>query len=82
MSEMRESRQKYWSEIEVEEKTKRLRDELKRAQREVGELRGVVEALTNHTHKDGRVLTDLRFGALRDFSQPRMRHDKGDDVYF
>ena len=50
------SREKWWTEIDADEKANRTRQELKRLQRDVSELKSMVTKLLQHDHKDNRIV--------------------------
>ena len=74
------NRPKYWSEIDLEEKCRRLREEVKRLRRELYETAKVVLNLSQHKHADSEIVIPLNNpgGGLDD----RRRVTEGDDVYF
>ena len=74
------SREKYWSESDPEEKCRRLRDEVKRMQRQIQETAKVVANLSVHAHgPDGKVLIPLIDSSQWEKERPIQR---GEDVYF
>lgn len=83
------SRDKYWSELNADEKIERMRRELKRALRmaEEGLTNGheVSERLNVHGHLDGKVVVptnnyDIR--ANKRYVSDRIGDQEGDNVYF
>jgi predicted RNase H-like nuclease (RuvC/YqgF family) len=81
------SRQKYWSEITPDERTERLRSELKRALRRIEELSATVRKLKDaaevHEHgKDGKpVMPMLSTYGQAECDSPAPRNQTGDDVF-
>jgi len=78
-------REKYWSEVGIEEKVERMRQVIKQKDRTLSELWGIVEQLRTHVHAqhDGRILYDpgqSRYGMVA--GDERRRHEKDDEVYF
>ncbi len=79
-------RQKFWSELTIEEKVERMREVMKQKDQMISELWRVVEQLKVHTHAhhDGRILYDLGqrgYGMLS--GEQWLRQDKKhDEVYF
>lgn len=55
-------REKYWNELHNCEKSDRVRREVKRLQEQVDYLTRMVNALLEHTHADGRIVTSLLHG--------------------
>ncbi len=74
------SRQKYWSEIDDQEKIRRLREEVKQLKRRFENIASIVDKLSDHDHADGKVVTPLhsRFGQAESDGS---RGD-GDEAYF
>ncbi len=50
------SREKYWSELSLEEKVERMRSIVKRLQRTVNDLGMDIRMLNNHDHLDGEIV--------------------------
>ena len=79
------SREKYWSELGIEEKVERMRKVIKQTERMLSELMGTVEQLRTHVHAqhDGRILYDPRQSSYgMAVGDERRRHEKDDEVYF
>jgi len=78
---MKANRQKYWSEIDQDEKIKRLRAELKRYMRQLDDLHYDVRRLKEHRHSsDGAPAVPFERPG---YEGRTIRHEKdGDDVYF
>ena len=79
---MKASREQHWSEIDSDRKIERLREEVKRWQRIVSDMRETVEKLSRHTHgpNDEKPLISI----LHQEGYPmhtRYKEDS-DDVYF
>lgn len=80
-------RNKYWSEVGIEEKVERMRQIIKQLakDRTLSELWGIVGQLQTHVHAqhDGRILYDSiqsRYGMVAGDERPS--HKKDDEVYF
>jgi hypothetical protein len=74
------SRNKYWSEIDPEEKCKRLRQEVNRMQRTIREVAKVVYNLADHSHaQNGEVLIPIH---KKDGMDEERKVTAGDDCYF
>lgn len=79
MDDAKVSRNKYWSEVDTEEKCKRLREETKRMQRKFDMVMSSLSQLLSHEHgKKGNLLVGLNSTHGED--QPR--RTTGEDVYF
>lgn len=76
------SRNKYWSEVDPEEKCKRLREEVNRMQRTVREVAKVVDNLADHSHsQNGEVLIPIhKKGGMSEEASNKI--ERGDDCYF
>ena len=77
------NRQTYWSEINSDEKIERLREEAKRLEEVVSEMRTQMYKFNGHLHNiDGGIVIRLNNDGI-----PMQRHYRtaavdGDDVYF
>lgn len=75
------SREQWWSEIDSEEKTARLRQRVKEVERTLGELRNQISDLLKHSHGDSELLIPMQGG----YSMAERAYTRGkatDDVYF
>ena len=75
------SREKYWSEIDVEEKTERLRWEVKKMQKNLSECLKRFGLLEEHSHGDSGLLMPLKkHFQSENYGTRRLKTDN--DVYF
>lgn len=81
MKEMKTSRQKWWSEIDSEEKTARLRHRVKELESSLGELRNQLRKLLKHQHGDRELLIPLDTYS-GESERAYARGKTNDDVYF
>lgn len=79
--ELKESREKYWSEIDVEEKTERLRSEVKKIQKNLSECLKRLGQLEEHSHGESGLVIPLK-KQYRSESYGTRRLKKDDEVYF
>ena len=52
-------REKYWSEIGIEDKVKRMRDIVKNMQNEIHQLRTRIYDLSEHSHSEGKIVIPM-----------------------
>lgn len=75
------SRQAWWSEIDSDEKIKRLREKIKRLDESMSGVRRQIFRLNKHIHgADGELLQ--RMLTQNDDEGPYLRDKGGDDIYF
>ena len=80
-TELKASREKYWSEINVEEKTERLRWEVKKMQRNLSKCLKRLGQLEEHSHGELGLLIPLKkHYQSENYGTGRLKTD--DDVYF
>jgi len=74
-------RSKWWSELDLEEKTARLRRRVRQIEEDLRGLRDNIWKLGEHTHGDGKILVpmDTYAGLTMDFID---EDEVDDDVYF
>lgn len=79
--ELKACRGKWWSEIDTDEKTARLRHRVKELESSLGTLRNKINQLLNHTHGDKGLLIpmDIYSG---ESERAYTRGKTNDDVYF
>jgi len=79
--ELKESREKYWSELQLEEKIERMRKMVKILMREVGELNDTIAKLRKHSHLDsGEIVVKWDADGPRFYSGRTKRHP--DEEFF
>ena len=79
----RPCREKYWSELSIEEKIERTRNQVKSLQSQIGHLDQKIDQLLEHAHFDGKIVITLdRYGHGGDKEEGRIRGSGKDDVYF
>ena len=78
---MKASREKYWSEINSEEKTARLRHRVKELESSLGELRNQLGKLLKHQHGDSGLLLPMDT-YLGQSERAYARGEADEDVYF
>ena len=71
-------RDKYWSELDTEEKCKRLREQVKTLQRHQREMAIMLRKPSDHSHDGGKVMVPL----YDPCGGEPIRQPTGDDVYF
>jgi len=72
-------REKYWGELDADAKIARLREVVRRMQREQRDLMRQMGMLRRHAHLNGKMLSEIR---EYDSPEEERRRDLGDDVYF
>lgn len=80
-------RQKYWSELGIEEKIERIREQVWLLIHKVDNMNDVVSMLQQHTHQDGVMVIPMNApigGGMGRVGRARQvnRWEKDDDVYF
>lgn len=80
----RPGREKYWSELAIEEKIERMRIQIKSLQSQVGHLDRKIDQLLEHSHSGGKIVIPLaRHDVYGGKEEVRMRSGEGkEDVYF
>ena len=63
-------RERYWDEISSEEKTERMRIEVKRMQKKITYLEQIVDRLLHHSHTDKGIVVPLDNNAPFGFDAP------------
>ena len=75
-------REKYWSEISIEEKIERMRKEVKSLQREIRSLGDLLQNLSEHNHLNNEIVMPLRSRRGHGEGEQMGRGPGKDDVYF
>lgn len=77
------SRERYWSEIYADEKCERLRQQVLRLQRLIGEMIRTNTLMKYHSHAiDGKVLVMIYYAAGPGSGENVLGKTKSRDVYF
>lgn len=72
-------RQKYWSELDGQEKVERMREQVKYLQEDIRRLSVLVDKLRGHSHhENGQLLISLEDNRPMEFRPVK----PGDEVYF
>ena len=80
---MKGSREQHWSELNYGEKVERVREEVKRLEIVVSEMRTQMYKFSKHLHvPDGEIVTKLSNDGIPMSGNYRTAAADGDDVYF
>jgi len=75
------AREKFWSEVDADEKCRRLRKQVKRLETEITSLSKLIAGLLDHEHLNGRILQPL-YGMGNGNTGFATNYNDKDDVYF
>ena len=76
------SREKYWSEVTIEEKIERTRREVKSLQSQINFVSRKVDQLLEHFHAEGKIIIPLNRYDDNPKEESRSRGIGKDEVYF
>ena len=82
MEELKASREQHWSEIDFDRKIERMREEVKRWQKIVSEMREKMEKLSRHTHSidGGKPMISMSY--QEGYPMHTRYQEDSNDVYF
>ena len=75
-------REKYWSEIDTDEKLKRLREHVKYLEKRIERMSKKIDKLEDHHHIYDKIVIPLRYNTSLSEVERRSIGPNPDDVYF
>ena len=75
-------REKYWSELNADEKIKRMREQVRYLERRLEGMSRKIDNLGNHNHLEGKIVVPFNSYESTSEKAGQTRNTNPDDVYF